>query len=214
MLDIILAQLATFGGPVLVALFAVSVVATATSIFKIMQFSRLGVGQHRVARQALHHWSTGDAETAMHLVSSDQSQLSQVLNSAMTSLAYYPGDTAMARQAATQTALESLALISKYLRIIESVVQAAPMLGLLGTVIGMIEAFGKVSEGGGAADPSALAGGIWIALTTTALGLTIAIPFYFISVWLESRVESERAAMDAAIADVTFGRWETASSAG
>ena len=38
-----------------------------------------------------------------------------------------------------------------------------------------------------------------------ALGLAVAIPFYFVSVWLESRVEAERSAMDAAIADVTFG---------
>ncbi len=63
-----------------------------------------------------------------------------------------------------------------------------------------------MAQGGGAADPSALAGGIWIALTTTAAGLSVAIPFYFLSVWFESRVEAERAAMEAAIADVTFGR--------
>jgi biopolymer transport protein ExbB len=204
-LDIILMQLTTFGGPVLIALLLVSIVATAVTVFKAMQFSRLGVGRHKAAHQAMHHWNTGDPETAMHIVQGDNSQLSAVLNSAMSSFAYYPGDAVLARQAATQTALQSLATISKNLRIIESVVQASPMLGLLGTVIGMIEAFGKVSAGGGAADPAALAGGIWIALTTTALGLTIAIPFYFVSVWLESRVEAERAAMDAAIADVTFG---------
>lgn len=205
MLDIIIAQLSTFGGPVLIALFVVSLVATSITVFKVLQYLRLGVGRHKPGQQAMQHWNAGDPETAMRIVTADRAQLSQVLLAAMNSLAYYPGDAALARQAATQTALQSLATISKYLRIIEAVVQAAPMLGLLGTVIGMIEAFGKVSEGGGAADPSALAGGIWIALTTTAMGLTVAIPFYFISVWLESRVESEREAMDAAIADVTFG---------
>ena len=205
MFDIIIAQLSTFGGPVLIALFVVSIVATSVTVFKAIQFARLGVGRHRAAQQAMQRWIAGDTVTAMNIVAHDNAQLSQVLNAAMTSFAYYPGDAGLARQAATQTAIQSLTVIGKNLRAIEAVVQASPMLGLLGTVIGMIEAFGKVSEGGGAADPSALAGGIWIALTTTALGLAVAIPFYFVSVWLESRVEAERAAMDAAIADVTFG---------
>lgn len=206
MLDVLIAQLSTFGGPVLVALFVVSVVALATTIYKGVQFVRLGVGRHRVARQAMTYWHGGDRAAAYHLVSHDKSQLSTVLTAAMGALGHNPRDPAAARSAATQTALQSLTVISKNLRIIETAVQSAPMLGLLGTVIGMIEAFSKISEGGGAADPSALAGGIWIALTTTAVGLTIAIPFYFINVWLESRVESERAAMDAAIADVTTPR--------
>jgi biopolymer transport protein ExbB len=206
MFDIIIAQLSTFGGPVLVALFLVSVVATATTIFKAIEFARLGVGRHKPARQAMVYWRGGDRAAAYHVVSHDNAQLSMVLTAAMTSLGNNPNDPGSARQVATQVALESLAVLQRNLRIVESVVQAAPMLGLLGTVIGMIEAFGKVSQGGGAADPAALAGGIWIALTTTALGLTIAIPFYFISVWLESRVERERLAMDAAIADVTAAR--------
>lgn len=205
MFDIIIAQLSTFGGPVLIALFVVSIVATTITVFKVLQFARLGVGRHGPAQAAMQRWNTGDTVTAMNIVAHDNAQLSQVLNAAMTSLAYYPGDAALARQAATQTAIQSLTTIGKNLRAIEAVVQASPMLGLLGTVIGMIEAFGKVSAGGGAADPSALAGGIWIALTTTAMGLAVAIPFYFVSVWLESRVEAERSAMDAAIADVTFG---------
>lgn len=205
MLDIILLQLSTFGGPVLIALFLVSIVATTITVFKILQFSRLGLGKHRAAQQALQRWASGDAETAMNIVAQDRAQLSQVLNAAMTSLAYYPGDAQLARQAATQQAMQALTAASKYLRGIEAVVQASPMLGLLGTVIGMIEAFGKVSSGGGAADPAALAGGIWVALTATAFGLTVAIPFYFVSVWLEGRVEAERAAMEAAISDVTFG---------
>jgi biopolymer transport protein ExbB len=203
MLEIITDQLSTSGGPVLIALLLVSVVATATTFFKLVQFARLGVGRRKVPQQAMVYWHGGDRGSAYQLVAADRGQLSSVLAAAMAILNNNPRDITAARQAATQRAVESLGVVSKYLRIVESVVQAAPMMGLLGTVLGMIEAFGKVSQGGGAADPSALAGGIWTALTTTALGLAIAIPFYFISIWLESRVESERAAMDAAISDVT-----------
>lgn len=206
MFDSLIHHLTSSGGPVLVALILVSIVATATTIFKWLQFMRLGVGRHKVARRAMVLWSGGDKAQAYQLVSNDSAQLSQVLAAGMLSLGQNPRDISGARQLATQKALQSLMLISKNLRVVESVVQAAPMLGLLGTVIGMIEAFGKVSEGGGAADPSALANGIWVALTATAVGLTIAIPFYFISIWLESKVESERAAMDAAIAEVTIAR--------
>jgi biopolymer transport protein ExbB len=90
------------------------------------------------------------------------------------------------------------------LRFLETVAQAAPMLGLLGTVIGMISAFGELSSKGGAIDPSALAGGIWVALITTAAGLSVAIPVYFISMYFEARVDHERSYMEAAIAKVLF----------
>jgi len=76
------------------------------------------------------------------------------------------------------------------------------MLGLLGTVLGMIEAFGRLSQSAGAADPAELAGGIWTALITTALGLAIAILFYFFSLWLESRIAREREALDSLLAQV------------
>ena len=60
---------------------------------------------------------------------------------------------------------------------VSTIVKAAPMLGLLGTVVGMINAFGKLAvKTGGATDPSALADDISFALFTTALGLSIAIP--------------------------------------
>lgn len=204
MLDIITSQLLTAGGPVLISLFLVSVIALSTTIFKALQFARMGVGRRKTLRQAMLYWRGGDKARAYELASNDRSPVSAVVAAAMGALGRNPRDINGARQVATQTAMASLIVISKYLRIVESVVQAAPMLGLLGTVIGMIEAFGKVSQGGGAADPAALANGIWIALTTTAVGLTVAIPFYFISVWLESRVEAERVAMDAGIAEVTL----------
>lgn len=61
---------------------------------------------------------------------------------------------------------------------INTMIKSAPMVGLLGTVVGMMAAFGQMSGGGGEAtvDQSALATNISIALITTAMGLTIAIP--------------------------------------
>lgn len=63
----------------------------------------------------------------------------------------------------------------------------SPLLGLLGTVMGMIEAFLQVNKTGGAASVSDLAAGIWTALITTAGGLTVAIPCYVAYNYLVSR---------------------------
>jgi len=59
---------------------------------------------------------------------------------------------------------------------ISLIAQAAPMLGLFGTVLGMVGAFGTLASGDGSADPSALAGDISVALLTTLWGLVTAIP--------------------------------------
>ena len=199
MLDILITQLRTAGGPVLIALFVVSIAATAVTIFKIVQFSRLGAGRSTAARTAVSIWASGDRAKALYTARQERSPASATVASAMSSLIRFPGDRQRAQEIASQAALDQLTKMGRHLRILESIAQVAPMMGLLGTVIGMISAFGELSKSGGAIDPSALATGIWAALLTTAAGLAVAIPFYFIWVWLNSRVEEERATMEAAI---------------
>ncbi|WP_274627909.1 MotA/TolQ/ExbB proton channel family protein [Arvimicrobium flavum] len=204
MLEVLMAQMRSAGGPMLVALFAVSIAATAVTIFKILQFRRMGVGRSRFARTAVSIWAAGDRVRALETARSEVSPTSATVIAAMASLLRYPDDRDRAKELAAQAALDELTSMSRHLRILESVVQAAPMMGLLGTVIGMIVAFGELSAAGGAIDPAALATGIWAALLTTAAGLAVAIPFYFVSVWFDSRVEEERSTMEAAIGAVLF----------
>ena len=64
----------------------------------------------------------------------------------------------------------------KFLPSLEIIAQVSPLIGLLGTVIGMIVSFNELELGGSLVDPSILAGGIWTALLTTAMGLIVAIP--------------------------------------
>ncbi len=82
-----------------------------------------------------------------------------------------------------------LADMEKHLRILASIAQAAPLMGLLGTVIGMIKAFMKIEELGGKVNALALAGGIWEALITTAFGLIVAIPCLLVYYYFEGRVD-------------------------
>ncbi|RLS39521.1 MAG: MotA/TolQ/ExbB proton channel family protein [Planctomycetota bacterium] len=70
-----------------------------------------------------------------------------------------------------------------------AMIKTAPMLGLLGTVTGMVLAFGKLSSAtGGGADPQALAGDISLALYTTADGLVIAIPLTILAGMIQTRL--------------------------
>ena len=68
--------------------------------------------------------------------------------------------------------------------------QVSPMLGLFGTVTGMIRAFNELSQAQGNAQVSSLAGGITEALVTTCLGLAVAIPTMFFVTHFRNRVES------------------------
>jgi biopolymer transport protein ExbB len=98
------------------------------------------------------------------------------------------------RQKAEVDARAWLASLSTGTRVLELTVVIAPLLGLLGTVLGMIEAFRALEEAGARADPSLLAGGIWEALLTTAAGMAVAIPASVALSWIESR--RARAAAD------------------
>jgi biopolymer transport protein ExbB len=69
--------------------------------------------------------------------------------------------------------------LEKNLNILASASGAAPMLGFLGTVVGMIMAFFEISNVTGAVSPKLLASGIYTAMATTAVGLFIGIPAYF-----------------------------------
>ena len=75
------------------------------------------------------------------------------------------------------------------LRWLSAVAHLAPMIGLLGTVTGMVVAFAQIHAMAGAAGPAALAGGIWTALLTTVFGLVISIPSLAAYHWFEGRAD-------------------------
>lgn len=82
-----------------------------------------------------------------------------------------------------------LKLLERHLGTLSTLGNIATMLGLLGTVFGMIKAFMAVAELGGRVNASVLAGGIWEAMLTTAYGLIVAIPIVFCHNYLENRVD-------------------------
>jgi biopolymer transport protein ExbB len=88
----------------------------------------------------------------------------------------------------------------------------SPLIGLLGTVIGMINAFQALQNAGNKVDPSILSGGIWVALMTTAAGLIIAIPSAAAHNWMEGVVYRAQRAMEDAVTRVFTGQVALAPS--
>jgi len=91
--------------------------------------------------------------------------------------------------------------MEKGLSTLATIAGAAPMLGFLGTVTGMISAFMRIQELQGSASPADLAGGIWEALITTAFGLIVGIPAlalynYFLSLVNKNVLDMERIATE------------------
>ena len=82
-----------------------------------------------------------------------------------------------------------VASLESYINVIGTIAGISPLLGLLGTVSGMIKAFNIISLQG-IADPASLAGGISEALITTAAGLVVAIPAYVIYRYLMNKADS------------------------
>lgn len=87
--------------------------------------------------------------------------------------------------------------LRKYLRLFNAVSNVAPLLGLLGTVLGMIEAFEALSSSGDGSTPDLLATGISQALMTTAAGLSVAIPAYLAHVYFSARADRYLVEIDA-----------------
>jgi biopolymer transport protein ExbB len=194
---------------VFAALGILSVAAVTVFFFKMFQFARMGVGRHASAEMVLDDWLGGRTDQAVARASERKTVLTRILQSILISLRARPGDSAYAEELGRQTALIELTAMTRRMKVLETVVQAAPMLGLLGTVIGMIDSFGALSQAsGGLADPIQLAGGIWTALTTTAGGLGIALVTYFGATWLEGRIETERQTMEPLISAAIHGRIE------
>ena len=191
---------------VFAALAALSVLTLTVVIFKLMQFRRMGVGHHKLGETILDDWLNGRPDEAQRKAQPGKTVLARVLGAVMSGLRARPGDPAYGEELGRQVALAELVQMGQRMRLLEAVVQMAPMLGLLGTVIGMIDAFGNLALSQQSTDPRLLAGGIWTALTTTATGLAIALIAYFVSSWLDGRIDDERQSIELAVSAAIHGR--------
>lgn len=189
------------GGPVVMLIGGLSVIALALVLVKFLQFSREGVGRAGRARSAVALWRSGQQREALERLSSSRSATSEAVFTAM-QLTVQGHDRGEIEQEITRKAMARLHQQQWGLKALDAIAQIAPLLGLFGTVLGMIEAFQALQAAGNSVDPSMLAGGIWVALLTTAAGLAVAMPVSLILTFLESRIDHERVAIETLTAGI------------
>lgn len=184
------------GGPVVALLLLVSVAALALIIVKLVQFAREGVGRHGRAAKAVGSWRNGHTHDALRQLEPGSGAVDLAVRTAMELMLRTGASTAEAEEEVRRIATMRLHGLQRGFRALEAIAQIAPLLGLFGTVLGMITAFQELQAAGNAVDPSALAGGIWVALLTTAVGLAVAMPVSLVLTFFESRIENERVAIE------------------
>ena len=177
------------GGVTMWVLAVLSVVALATLISKILQFVRVRPGSTRQADQLLNALRQGQAPAKPGKLAAPVDRVIWQCwhNRQLEEAAWQEESLRLAR-----SALDDL---RGGLRVLEVISAIAPLLGLLGTVFGMIGAFQALETAGSQVDPSILSGGIWEALLTTAAGLTVAIPTLAAFHWADRNIEQCREKM-------------------
>ena len=140
-----LRQIAEIGGPIVVILMAVSVLTLAVMLYKLWQFSAAGVGRHRDLSDAVDACDRNDRTGAHDALTRSTSYLAPVVAMALS------GDLPADRLASE--AEMRFGKLERGLRFLDSVAQLAPLLGLFGTVLGMIEAFQSLQDAGAQVDP-------------------------------------------------------------
>ena len=179
------------GGPAMWAIFGLSVLTLTLILWKIWRFSVRGVWSG-APRSALEMWRSGQPHDALAVVVNRRTVRGQFAAAAMQTTLDPDLTPRDARDETTRRAKGALAEAAGGLRAIELIATIAPLLGLFGTVLGMIAAFQALQEAGSRADPGTLAGGIWEALLTTAAGRGVAIPAAAALVWVEAQADRLR----------------------
>ena len=142
--------------------------------------------------EALQAIEAGKLDQAGTRIAEDRTPAANVLRAGLRRRGFALGDIEMSMSDQAQKELEKMRHNVRPLTIIAG---AAPLMGLLGTVVGIAESFRRVSQAG-MGKPEVLAGGIELALTTTIAGLCVAIPSMLIAAHLQSRVRRRMLALD------------------
>ena len=167
------------GGPVVYILLALSVYVLSIVIYKLHVLSKVNFFRFDVTHDSLAMWLDNKKEDAYKAISKDIHPQKEVVSFTMYHLLknnITQAKERYLREEVSRLSQERLEYYDSNLDTLKVIAMVAPLLGLLGTVFGMIDAFQQMEMAGNNINPSTLSGGIWEALLTTAVGLSVAIP--------------------------------------
>ena len=178
------------GGVLVTPILLCSVMALAIFLERLIRFARMRSRGAGLAKKIADLLKNGEDHQAYELAGSSNSPMGRVLTQA---IEVKDHDRETLETVIVHATDEEVRGLSKYLQALATIGNIAPLLGLLGTVIGMIKAFMVIQQMGGKVNASVLAGGIWEAMLTTALGLSVALPTMVAHSYLISRVDKYEA---------------------
>ncbi|MFV8836192.1 MotA/TolQ/ExbB proton channel family protein [Aquisalimonas sp. APHAB1-3] len=197
-----LGVLLDLGGPVVAVLLLMSVVGIAIGLLKLWQFQRLRITRLGFVNGCLDELRQGRDDAVLARLADERNPAARVMETAIRGRRDPDVPMDLVREEVTRVATGYLDALRSYLRGLEVIGSLAPLIGLLGTVLGMIDAFRQLEGAGSQVDPALLSGGIWEALLTTAVGLAVAIPAVILLNWFEGRVDRFRHRMEDAVTQV------------
>ncbi|MBN2721045.1 MAG: MotA/TolQ/ExbB proton channel family protein [Proteobacteria bacterium] len=174
------------GGILMVPILICSIIGVALILDRLYTYRRMGIGGFEMAKGVKNALARRDFAGAAVLLDGVANAGSRVLRETFYRLRENPGSI---RSSYTIAAAGLIREMEKSLKGLATVATISPLLGLLGTVVGMIRAFIQIESHGAAVNPGLLAGGIWEALLTTAAGLTVAIPCLMFYNYFQGRIE-------------------------
>ena len=178
------------GGVLVIPILLCSVFALAIFLERLIRFGRLRKRGEGLARKVAGLIQEGDDTAAREAAVESNSPMGYVLAQAL-EVKHKERETL--ETVIVHATEEQVRDLSSYLQALATIGNITPLLGLLGTVIGMIKAFMVIQEMGGKVNAAVLAGGIWEAMLTTALGLSVALPIILAHSYLVSRVNKYEA---------------------
>jgi biopolymer transport protein ExbB len=178
------------GGVLVIPILLCSVFALAIFLERLIRFGRLRKRGEGLARKVAGLIQEGDDTAAYEAAVESNSPMGYVLAQA---LEVQHKERETLETVIVHATEEQVRDLSSYLQALATIGNITPLLGLLGTVIGMIKAFMVIQEMGGKVNAAVLAGGIWEAMLTTALGLSVALPIILAHSYLVSRVNKYEA---------------------
>ncbi|MGE0651884.1 MAG: MotA/TolQ/ExbB proton channel family protein [Alphaproteobacteria bacterium] len=176
------------GGPVVIILLLMSMAALAIIFVKMWQFHQARLSDRKPAWTALRLYQAHRVDDALRCLDGVRAPSATVLACAIRGQRRGIAE-AKVREEVWRYGSDILEELRALFRPLEVIATLAPLLGLFGTVLGMIDAFRQLESAGSQVNPSILSGGIWEALLTTAVGLGVAIPVVAVLSWMERRVD-------------------------
>lgn len=185
------------GGPVITVLAVMSIFSLTLIGVKLAQLWRVRSGEDSRNR-ALECWQKGDQDAALSAMSAGRAPADRVMGYAMQALRDGLQGPRLEGEL-MRRGNEEVAQMNSLIRLLELIAMVSPLLGLLGTVLGMIQSFQELELAQGAANASVLAGGIWQALLTTAAGLLVAIPAAVAAGLFAARIDGAAQSIESAV---------------